>query len=318
MTTAKSTKSTSIERNPNIYADFFAASELSTALTRKDIRTASATLGRVEARFMVDYYYIMQRDRIRFDNQVRSMTASGEPNMIIDHLAVQASKREEVIKKALDDYTAGDQVGNWMRSITGIGPVTAAGLLAYIDINRAPTAGAIWLLAGLVPGVEWKKGEKRPWNAKLKCLMFKIGESFVKTSNKESSFYGKIYKERKELETQRNMNGEYAEIAAKELASKNYSKGTATYTALSSGRLSAAHIHARARRYAVKLFLSHLHEVMYLVVLKKQPPAPYAISILEHAHRIPVPNIGEIVPFADPIADDIETPFDDEMGMGSE
>jgi hypothetical protein len=95
------TPTTSVERNPNIYADFFAASELSSALTRKDIRKASETLGRVEARFMVDYYYTMQRDRIRFDNQVRSMTKSGEPNMILDHLAVQAAKREEIIKKPL-------------------------------------------------------------------------------------------------------------------------------------------------------------------------------------------------------------------------
>lgn len=304
---------TTIQRQPNIYADFFAASELSSALTRKDIREASKTLGRVEARFMVDYYYIMQRDRIRFDNQVRSMTAAGEPNMIIDHLAVQAHKREEIIKKSLDDYTKTDRVGGWLRSIHGIGPVTAAGLLAYIDINRAVTAGAIWKLAGLVPGVEWNKGEKRPWNAKLKCLMFKIGESFVKTSASDKSFYGKIYKERKLMETERNLRGDYAEIAAKELASKNYAKNTPTYAALSAGRLSAAHIHARARRYAVKLFLSHLHEVMYLVVLKKAPPAPYAISILEHAHRIPVPNLEDIGDFADPIADDIETPFDDEM-----
>ena len=312
------TPTTSVERNPNIYADFFAASELSSALTRKDIRKASETLGRVEARFMVDYYYTMQRDRIRFDNQVRSMTKSGEPNMILDHLAVQAAKREEIIKKALDDYTSTDRVGTWLRSICGIGPVTAAGLLAYIDIERAVTAGAIWKLAGLVPGVEWNKGEKRPWNAKLKCLMFKIGESFVKTSNKESSFYGKIYKERKELETRRNENGDFAEQAAKELASKNYAKNTPTYAALSAGRLSPAHIHVRARRYAVKLFLSHLHEVMYLVILKKAPPSPYAISILEHAHRIPVPELGAIKDFIDPVADDIETPFDDEMGMGSE
>jgi hypothetical protein len=57
---------------------------------------------------------------------------------------------------------------------------------------------------------------------------------------------------------------------------------------------------------------------MYLVILKKAPPSPYAISILEHAHRIPVPELGAIKDFIDPVADDIETPFDDEMGMGSE
>ena len=57
--------------------------------------------------------------------------------------------------------------------------------------------------------------------------------------------------------------------------------------------LSPAHLHARARRYAVKLFLSHFHEVMHWDYFQKAPPAPYIFEHPEgtlHSHKIAVPN----------------------------
>lgn len=278
--------------------DLYTAKELS----RKEIRANSTGMTSSEARYLVDFYYIAQRERIRFDNQIRAMSAVGEPNRILSYLSEQSAKREALIKKALDDYTIDHPVGAWLRTIRGIGPVTAAGLLAYIDINKAPTAGAIWKYAGIDGKSVWNKGEKRPWNATFKTIVtYKIGESFVKTSNKEDSYYGKLYKERKALDTKRNLNGEFADQAKNLLATRNYTKGTVTYKALSEGRLSDAHIHARARRYAVKIFLSHLHEVMYKTILGKNPPVPFAIAILGHAHMLEVPNPHEIREFVEPI-----------------
>ena len=47
----------------------------------------------------------------------------------------------------------------------------------------------------------------------------------------------------------------------------------------------------RARRKAVKLFLSHLHEVwFYIHTGGQRAPRPYAIEHLGHAHYIEVPN----------------------------
>ncbi len=286
--------------------------DLFEVLKRKDIRAASEKMSVTEARFLVDNYYIAQRERIRFDNQIREMKATGEPNLVLTYLSTQAAKREEIIKKSLDDFTIDHPVGAWMRTIHGIGPVTAAGLLAHIDITRAPTVGAIWKFAGIEGSAIWEKGEKRPWNASLKTLCaFKIGESFVKTSGNEKSYYGKIYKQRKLLETENNKNLVYAEQAAMQLASKNYFKETATKKYLESGMLSPANIHARARRYAVKLFLSHLHEVMYKTILGKNPPAPFAIAILGHAHMLDVPNPEHIRKFVEPI-EILDNDFDEE------
>ena len=143
----------------------------------------------------------------------------------------------------------------------GIGPVIAAGLLAHIDIHKAPTVGNIWSFAGLNPDQKWEKGQKRPWNADLKTLCFKISDSFVKTSNSTKSFYGPIYRSRKVYETQKNELGEYADAAAQVLATKRITE-PATKKTYESGKLPLGHVDMRARRYAVKFFLSHLHDVM--------------------------------------------------------
>jgi hypothetical protein len=206
----------------------------------------------------------------------------------------QETTLENQIKRALDAYSGADAVGQWARSITGIGPVIAAGLLANIDISKAPTVGHIWRFAGLDPTVKWEKGQKRPWNASLKRLCFLIGESFVKVHNLESDTYGKVYSARKALEIERNEAGKYADQAAAALAAKNFRKDTEARKAYEGGRLPPARIHRRAARYATKLFLSGLHEVWYFNHFQTLPPKPYVISHLGHAHYIEPPNMDLI------------------------
>lgn len=254
-------------------------------IARGDIRKAAANLSDQEARYLVDYYYIMQDDRKRSNNQVRSM--SDEPNVMLNFLSVQAAHLEETIKKALDDYTKAHSMGSWMREVYGIGPVLSAGLLAHIDIEKAPTAGHIWSFAGLDPLKTWDKGQKRPWNATLKTLCWKIGQSFMKFSGQENCYYGRIYKERKAFELQRNESGVNAELAAT-LVSK-FAKTTEAHGHLSGGKLPPAQIDARARRYAVKLFLSHMQGEWYRRHFGVEPPLPYPIAILGHAHMIKSP-----------------------------
>jgi hypothetical protein len=133
----------------------------------------------------------------------------------------------------------------------------------------------------------WKKGEKRPWNASFKTLCWKAGHSFMMFSNDEECFYGQMYRRRKEREVNRNERGEFREVAAKR--KDTVDKKTDAYAAYSKGILPPAHVDAMARRYTVKIFLSHLHEEWYFRHWGKEAPAPYAIAILEHGHYIPCP-----------------------------
>lgn len=284
---------------------------------RKDMRKAAGTLDAREARYLVDLYYQMQENRLRAAGQIRAIQKSEteEPHETLSWFLGQAEILEASIKMALGEFAESRAVGRWSLSICGIGPVIASGLIAHISMNiwrcatsatnrcrpEAPcsaacrheptqTASRIWRYAGLDPSSTWEKGQKRPWNAALKVLCWKAGQSFVKVSNLEKDFYGKLYQQRKRLETERNEAGAFADQAAAVLAAKRIGKETDAYKAYSIGKLPKAHIQQRAERYAVKIFLSHWHQVAYFETFGKQAPKPYVIAHLGHADEIQVPN----------------------------
>jgi len=256
----------------------------------KDIKDAAAELSEREARFLVDTYYSLQRHRIEAQNQTRALDESKEPYVLLAWLFDQHYTLEREIQKVLNKFTDEHPAGRWAKSITGIGPVLAGGLLAHIDIEQAPTVGHIWRFGGYDPTLEWKKGEKRPFNASLKVLYWKIGESFVKVQSRPTDIYGQIYAHRKELEQQRNESGLYADQAAGQLEQKKYRKTTDAYAHYTAGRLPPAHIYSRAKRSAVEIFLAHLHHVVYESRYGKPPPKPYILTHSDHTHYLAPPN----------------------------
>lgn len=254
-----------------------------------DLHRAAETLSPSEIRYLVDAYYQVQEYRKALANQIRTTSQAGEPSSVFCWLFDNVERLEKNIRSALDAYTDKHPVGKWAKSVKGIGPVLSAGLLAYIDIEKAPTVGHIWRYAGLDPTVKWKKGEKRPWNASLKRLCWLIGECFVRVQNRKGDFYGHLFAQRKAIEQQKNEAREYADQAAEKLRRFNIGKDTEAYKYYSQGKLPPAHIHERAKRWTVKLFLAHWHEVAYRHHFKKDPPKPYPIAILGHADYIEPP-----------------------------
>ena len=265
----------------------------------KDVKAAAATLNDQEARYLVDTYYQFQEQRIRATNQCRALatTPDGEPHETLKFFASNFAIIEQDLKKVLEEYAKGTPIGQWLLSICGIGPVIAAGLIANIDITKVQAAGQIQRFAGLDPTSVWEKGQKRPWNAKLKVLCWKIGQSFVKVQNNEKDIYGKLYVERKRYEQEKNERHEYADQAKAKLENCRIGKETDAYKWYSQGMLPPAHIEQRAQRWAVKIFLSHLFEVWYTMYHNERPPKPYAIAQLGHAHKIEPPKVDEINQF---------------------
>lgn len=261
-----------------------------TKQVRKDI---ASRLDADQARLLVDYYYQVQDYRIQATGQARAITQEvdegAEALNLFEYVGGEMSRTEAWIRHALDAYSDAHVPGVWAKSIVGIGPVLAAGLLAHIDIEKSPTVGHIWSFAGLNPEVKWSKGEKRPWNAKLKVLCWKIGDSFVKFQNHEKDVYGKIYVVRKQQEVERNEAGLFADQAARSLEERNIRDPELRKT-LEAGRLPAGRLDLRARRYATKLFLAHLHHVMYESRYNEAPPKPYILTRPEHTHYIAPPQ----------------------------
>lgn len=256
----------------------------------RSIRESAKLLDRAQVRYLVDLYYQVQDFRIAAAAQVREMIEADEPNYLMSWQYVRFEEMEGDIVKALDSWTDTVTPGRWAKTIKGIGPVIAAGLIAQIPIENSRYAGQLWSFAGIGGDSEWKKGQKRPWNARLKTLCWKAGESFVKQSNRDGDIYGHLYAERKALETSRNEAGKFAGQAAAALKAKSYGKETEARKWYEQGKLPPAHIHARARRFAVKLFLAHLHHVMWEDRFGEPPERPYILNLPEHTHYFAPPN----------------------------
>jgi hypothetical protein len=315
------------------------------------------------ARWLVDYYYAVQDYRIQASGQLRAVRQEADDAVagwMAEYVAGPTQQIEKEIQRALDRYSNEHEAGLWAKSIIGMGPVLTAGLLAHIDIEKAPTVGHIWRFAGLDPTVKWEKKTKRPWNAKLKVLCWKIGDSFCKQSGrafvavnpdstelperadlsestdsveraadpestvpveladddestdlreladddestvhverillpspaKPEDLYVWLYARRKRQEVERNETGVFAEQAAQSLIDRNIrdAKLRKTYE---SGKLPPGRLELRARRYAVKLFLSHFHHVLYVSTYNEDPPKPYILTQDEHVHYLAPPN----------------------------
>lgn len=233
---------------------------------------------------VVELYYDCQKLRTMHANKERSEGAG----QLVGWLAYWLRIGEETIYGKLKGWVESDKAtpeAKWSYSQSGIGPVIACGLAAHIDVTKADHSSSVWKFAGLAPGSDRKtKGVKLPYNARLKTLCWKLGESFVKVSGKEGATYGKLYVEYKLEEIRRNDSGLYAEQAKRELATKKI-KDKATKEKLESGKLIDDHLHSRAKRKAVKMFLSHYwaigREARGLSVSE-----PYAIAILKHSRMI--------------------------------
>ena len=256
----------------------------------------ASKLTNAEARFVVSDYYASQEARKRADMQLRHLgdKASRDNFPILEYTANCNAEMEKLVLKALQKFAEASPVGRWILAQHGIGPVIAAGMLAHLDIEKAPTAGHFWRFAGQDPSCKWEKGQKRPYNADLKQLCYHLGECVKRTYNAADSFYGKLYRSRKELIVKRNEEGYNAERA------KTFKTQSAEVRkTLAEGKLPAGNLDRQACNYAAKIFLSHLHAVMYWDKYCRAAPKPFAISIMGHAHEIKVPMMEMFPGFAE-------------------
>ena len=82
-----------------------------------------------------------------------------------------------------------------------------------------------------------------------------------------------------------------ADQAEAALAAKRIGKTTEAFKAYSQGKLPPKQIDNRARRYAVKMFLSHFHNCWWREAMGTEPPKPFALEHCGHAHYIAPPQV---------------------------
>lgn len=244
--------------------------------------------GTLEARYLVNMYQQIQRDRIRTQLRVASLKKAGSPHLIFEYYLEQYRILERNAAKVLVGWAKTQPQWEWLIGIRGIGPVIAACLIAYVRPEYCKSAGSIWRYAGIDVGPMDERATTK-FSRDFKRLCWLIGQSFIRTKS-DDSFYYHLYLKRKAYEQEKNERGEYAEQAANILKQFNYDSATTAYAFYKNGMLPPMHIHNRATRYAVKIFLSHLAQVTYEMTYNEPQPTPYAMAILGHKDYIAPPN----------------------------
>jgi len=151
------------------------------------------------------------------------------------------SKIDE-IEKRLKSYVRDHDLWHWLKEIYGISEINAAGLIAKVgDISKFDTVSDLWSFFGLRPkssfdfegGCKWESYEhyRQATKEERTLAVYDIGENFIR----KDSFYRQFYDERREKAENEEKFGKPEE--------------------------NKQHYYQDARRYAVKIFLSHLYEV---------------------------------------------------------
>lgn len=172
----------------------------------------------------------------------------------------------EYARKTMISY--GIDIGpiwDWVTGVRGLGQGgLAAQLLAQIDdIGKFDTISKLWRFCGwaVIDGKidRCKKGEKAPYNRRLKSICWLIADQFIK---QQTPIYVDVYYAEKER--QHHLHPEKIKVDGKWL----YNDG---------------HLHHRAMRKAIKLFLSHLW-VKWREFEGLPVSEPYVAAVLGHTH----------------------------------
>ncbi len=133
-----------------------------------------------------------------------------------------------------------------------------------------------------------KAVSRRPYNADLKQACYWIGQGLI--LHGAGTDYKGYYDQRKAYAYGMNERGEYAKKAKEQLEKFNFGTETEAYKWYIQGKLSPGHIDSQCRRWLIKLFLTHYHQVAYYERYHVMPAKPYVIGVLGHTGEIECPN----------------------------
>lgn len=158
----------------------------------KEVKKSVANVTDKQIRIIIDSYYQTQAARIALENQVRAVNQGYDDgvdelknvsdedsdNLAIRWLLDDYKNRENQIKKMIAEYVKNVPVCSWATAIKGIGPIFAANLYSYINMDICKHANQFLNYAGL-------NDNNTPWLGKEKAENI-VNEAYEKYAAKKS------------------------------------------------------------------------------------------------------------------------------------
>ena len=317
------------------------------------IRVAAVDMSKEEARKLLTIYFDWVRPYMAAKSARVSLAAAGKTCPVIRFTYLSITHLRDNIEDLLGLWVAANHPAAkyFLTKVNGVGPATAAGLAAYIDIDKCKSVSSVWKYAGLAPNsrrlfvreadaivmeavdaLQTKHGDclhedhirfladkhnldfdklmldlrymchggkqsitwgvlagyfrRKHYRPDLRHVCIVLGNSIIKAP----SMYQDLFRHRYAYEIEKNARGDYAALAAKQLARFDFVKGKVAYDNYIKGRLPAGHLVSRARRYAVKILLAHYYEIEYYIRYGKAPQDVYGIGILHGKKKLHIPG----------------------------
>jgi len=123
---------------------------------------------RLEAKILIGEYLQAMDKRISAGNQVKSLKKREEHKpkeeqrqpAVLTWFHKNAAKQEQLINTAVRYWAEQQPMARWAMQFRGISHGIAAALVAYIDPEKALTAGDVWSIFGVNPQQEWLGADK--------------------------------------------------------------------------------------------------------------------------------------------------------------
>lgn len=247
-----------------------------------------------EVSYWVDAFYDIQAIRMETTNRMAALKlVDKEPVKDTKRILAEIKETEafilKLIKKKIEQLPIWKL---WLKNIKGIGPAITGRLTSRIAIENSDTISQLWRFCGqgVVNGEAERKrsGLKIHYDPKLKSTMWLIEECLIKASDS----YKKLYDG---FKTEEENNNKPVKIKLKEAAGYQFVGGkkitkeslakTKNKNKVVEVERTPIHIHRRAKRKMVKIFLSHLwikwREIKGLEISK-----PYVHDIKNHSQYI--------------------------------
>lgn len=227
-----------------------------------------------ELRILVESFYDMQKLRIAMGNRIHAYGKAGlleyiDPEPALGKLKEAEKELEQEITEVVTKHPLWDA---WFKGVKGIGPIMAAGIIAWRDdINKADTISAFWKYHGLAPGQGRKKGEKVDYNPKAKTHAYKVGMQLLKAKGHYAEIY---YLARAKYEEREDIKAMHENAIDEE--TKN-GKKVKKYEARGGPKSYKLHIHYMALRKMIKRFYGDTW-VMWRTVEGYEVTRPYIFS----------------------------------------
>lgn len=206
-------------------------------------------------------YLDIQKLRIAVESRLRTIDPKTPSYKLMEELYELLKAEEKDWLEKLKEMAKNHPIWSYCERVKGMGVVAAITFLTYINPYKAVSAGQVWSYFGLAPGQELKSGKKANYNTEAKGRAWLIARNVIIA---QDPYYYPLYQMKKQYYMEKM--GKYIEDPSlcpdyQKCVQKLKNKAERLKRPIKKPSC-RAHINNRAKRWLIKLILSHALEII--------------------------------------------------------